>query len=41
MKKRALLALILLLTLSLSGCAIVVEDSEPVTIGMVNFGING
>ena len=30
-----------LLDIILSGCAIVVEDSEPVVIGMVNFGRNG
>ena len=34
MKRRALAALMLILTLAMAGCgAIVVEDSEPVTIG--------
>ena len=41
MKKSALFAFALALMLALSGCAIVVEDSEPVVIGMVNFGRNG
>ncbi len=41
MKKRMLFAVVLALMLALSGCAMVVEDSEPVVIGMVNFGRNG
>lgn len=41
MKKRALFALALALMLALSGCAMVVEDSDSVLIGMVNFGRNG
>ena len=41
MKKRMLFAVVLALMLALSGCAMVVEDSEPVVIGMVNFERNG
>ena len=41
MKRTFALILALALMLALSGCAIVVEDSEPVVIGMVNFGRNG